>query len=44
LKASCSVGWSPVGSEVMNGVTLPVSGSTVTMRELLFCPLCACVA
>src|SRR5207249_1868919 len=38
LNASCSAGWSPVDKSVMNGVTSPLSGSTVTMRELLFCP------
>ena len=28
----------------MKGVTFPVVGSTVTIRELLFCPLCVWVA
>src|ERR1700737_863328 len=44
LNASCSFGWSPVGSPVINGVTAPLIGSTSAMRELLFCPLCWCVA
>src|SRR5258708_16451005 len=37
LKVICSAGWSPVGRPVINGVTCPVSGFTVAMRELLFC-------
>src|SRR5256885_11808738 len=28
----------------MKGVTAPLCGSMITMRELLFCPLCAWVA